>query len=87
MLASAERLAGEEGSALHSLVLMPDMEALELDVFPRKQEMAQTYWTIAERKGFTQRSHDLGPPKRIWGRNRGLTKSYSSLDRILEILL
>ncbi len=77
-LAKAEQVAGEEGSALHALLLLDRAAGLRVDIFPRPAgpdmpELNDNYHTIAERKGFDQRVHarhgsnDAGPESlRAW---------------------
>lgn len=59
-LARAERVAGEEGSALHTLIFLRNAHRLRVDILPRFGSLRQTYRTIAEAKGFTQVEHDIG---------------------------
>lgn len=61
-LAAAERVAGEQGSAFHSLVFLRDPEKLRVDIFledPNRRRTARNtnYEIIAKAKGFDQRMH------------------------------
>jgi capsular polysaccharide biosynthesis protein len=62
LYASAERIAGQLGSALHSLILLAGTEGLRVDGFvanPLGSEATvnRNYITIAEAKRFSQRIH------------------------------
>lgn len=61
-IASAERIAGEEGSALHTVVFLANAHRLRLDIFARFRNVdryGQAYDAIAKFKGFQQDIHDL----------------------------
>lgn len=60
--AAAERVAGEQGSAFHSLIFLGNPEKLRVDIFledPRQRKTARNtnYDIIARSKGFEQRMH------------------------------
>ena len=60
-IASAERIAGEQGSALHSIILLEKPKDLRVDFFIRDPSETdglynRNYDTIAERKGIFQRA-------------------------------
>jgi hypothetical protein len=62
LLATASRVAGEEGSALHLLALLSDVGGLQVDIICRRPDRAvadqnQNYQTIAAVKGISQRLH------------------------------
>jgi hypothetical protein len=62
LLATASRVAGEEGSALHLMALLSDVRGLRVDVICRRPdrpaaEQNQNYQTIATAKGIEQRLH------------------------------
>ncbi len=61
-LAAAERIAGEEGSALHSLMFLRDIRELRVDIFLRDPEKRRgdynkNYYTIARGKSIDQLVH------------------------------
>ena len=64
-VAGAERIAGEQGSALHSIVLLDRPKDLRVDFFlrdPSRQDglYNRNYDTIAAAKGITQKSNQDG---------------------------
>ena len=62
VLASAERVAGLEGSALHNLIFLKNCQNLQVDIVIRRRTANPNYQNIADRKGFTQ--HLQMPEKR-----------------------
>lgn len=91
LLATASRVAAEEGSALHLLVLLADVEGLQVDILCRRPDRpaeAQNanYQTIAATRGFTQRLHVI-PEERVLGQAFGhVTKVATTLAGHLEAL-
>lgn len=68
LLAGAERIAGEEGSALHMLMLVQNPQDLQVDLFPRrsKPETAKKHYDmIATQVGFKQVLHRLQSETRL----------------------
>ena len=56
VLATAERIAGFEGSAFHLLILLKDVSA-KVDIFPRGPSINPNYEIISKTKGFDQEIH------------------------------
>ena len=59
-LSAAERIAGDEGSAFHTLVLLEDARDLKVDIFYRRDpsnHKKPSYETIADTKGISQVLH------------------------------
>ncbi len=69
LLATAGRVAGEQGSAFHLLVLLADVHGLEVDIICRDpgrpaEEQNQNYPLIAQVRGLRQRLHVI-PEERV----------------------
>jgi hypothetical protein len=63
-LASAERVAGEQGSSLHTLIFLEEPRGLRVDILLRDPTRPnghhnRNFDTIAEAKGLDQRTHKL----------------------------
>lgn len=61
-IAQSERLAGEQGSALHPLVFLKNITKLRVDIFDRSPDLIlkaqnKNYATIAQSKGIDQKIH------------------------------
>jgi hypothetical protein len=63
MLADAEEIAGVEGSALHTLVLIPEYRG-HVTIFGRGEKINFDYCLIAETAGISQRI--VSPPRIEW---------------------
>ncbi len=91
LLATASRVAAEEGSALHLVVLLADVSGLEVDVLCRRPDRSSgglnaNYLTIAAARGFTQRLHVI-PEELVLGEDSGhVTKVSTTLAGHLEAL-
>lgn len=91
LLATASHVAAEEGSALHLLVLLADVQGLEVDILCRRPDRPAegqnaNYRTIATARGFTQRLHVI-PEERVLGQAFGhVTKVATTLAGHLEAL-
>ena len=82
MLASSERIAGEQGSALHSLVFLRNTERLTVDIIERYSDLPASRRnrnddTIAATKGFVQRTHCIKTEKVI-------RHQHSVVDKIVQ---
>ena len=71
LLATASRVAGEQGSAFHLLILLQDVRDLEVDIICRRPDLAieeqnPNYDTIAAARGVRQRLHVV-PEERLIG--------------------
>lgn len=87
LLSRCERVAGEEGSAFHTLLLLPNLNRLRVDIAARSTEIKQMYWEIARIKGFEQHEHTVADPIRRPGRFRNiLRRPVTSLDIIVDAL-
>jgi hypothetical protein len=91
LLATASRVAAEEGSALHLLVLLSDVRGLEVDILCRRPDRSAerqngNYQTIADARGFGQRLHVI-PEERILSESSGhVAKVTTTLAGHLEAL-
>jgi hypothetical protein len=91
LLATAGRVAGEQGSAFHLLVLLGDVRGLEVDVICRDpsrpvEEQNQNYRLIAEMRGLCQRLHVI-PEEHVLARQGGkVRKDATTLAGHLEAL-
>jgi hypothetical protein len=91
LLATSSRVAAEEGSALHLLVLLSDVRGLEVDILCRRPDRPAelqngNYQTIANARGFRQRLHVI-PEERILAEGSGhVAKMTTTLAGHLEAL-
>ena len=91
LLATAGRVAGEQGSAFHLVMLLDDVSGLEVDVICRDpdrpaEEQNQNYRLIAEVRGLRQRLHVV-PEERVLARQGGkIRKDATTLAGHLEAL-
>ena len=91
LLATAGRVAGEQGSAFHLLVLLADLDGLEVDVIRRDpgrpaEEQNQNYPLIAQVRGLRQRLHVI-PEERVLASQGGkVRKDATTLAGHLEAL-
>ena len=91
LLATAGRVAGEQGSAFHLLVLLADLDGLEVDVICRDpgrpaEEQNQNYPLIAQVRGLRQRLHVI-PEERVLASQGGkVRKDATTLAGHLEAL-
>lgn len=91
LLATTSRVAAEEGSALHLLVLLADVDGLQVDILSRRpdrppEDQNANYLTIAAARGFKQRLHVI-PQERVLGEGFGhVTKVSTTLAGHLEAL-
>ncbi|WP_262691748.1 glycosyltransferase family 61 protein [Kordiimonas aestuarii] len=86
MLADAEHIAGVEGSALHTLVLMPEYKG-KVTIFARGRKVIFDYCLIAEAAGINQRI--ISPPRMKWSDGLKHWESnwiWSNLDVLLAEL-
>jgi hypothetical protein len=91
-LASAERIAGEQGSAFHNVLFLKDPERLRLDIFlgdPErpKSQRDRNYDLIAAAKRIDQRMHTMASEV-VTRRGKGfrLEKYATDLDEYFEKL-
>ena len=90
-LARAERIAGEQGSALHSLILLRKPRRLRLDVFARDPTLAghainANQDTICTRLGIDYRLHRLPEESVETGTGAGVIKTFGPPDAYLDRL-
>lgn len=86
MLADAERIAGVEGSAFHSLMFISGLRA-RVDIIPRGRLLSKNFTTLAAACGFDQYVHYF--PSVLWSDNLPGWKSnylWLGLDPILKAL-
>jgi hypothetical protein len=91
MLASASRVAGEQGSAFHLVVLLADVRGLELDILCRDprlsaEEQNQNYQTIGDMRGLVQRLHVIPEERVLNVKGPHVRKLASTLAGHLEAL-
>lgn len=90
-LASAQRIAGEEGSALHTLVFLKDCEGLRLDMMVRDPDLFPdrtnaNQHTICAAKGIVLHSHAV-PGERVLSRKGAhVDKVYAPAGVYVECL-
>ena len=91
-LAAAERIAGEQGSAFHSLIFLEDPERLRVDIFledPVRRRTARNtnYDIIAGTKRFDQRMHLVSSEViKRQGKGFRVEKYSTDIDEYLEKL-
>lgn len=91
LLATAGRVAGEQGSAFHLVMLLADVSGMEVDVICRDpdrpaEEQNQNYRLIAEVRGLRQRLHVI-PEERVLARQGGkIRKDATTLAGHLQAL-
>ncbi|MEZ5777325.1 MAG: glycosyltransferase 61 family protein [Paracoccaceae bacterium] len=86
LLSRCERIAGEEGSAFHTLLLLRNLNGLRVDIAARARAIKPTYWEIARIKGFEQHEHAVVKPTRRMDRLRAKLRPVTSLDLIVKAL-
>ena len=91
LLASCSRVAAEEGSALHLLILLADVQGLEVDILARRpdrpaERQNANYQTVAVARGFTQRLHVIPEERVIDAAHGHVTKVATTLAGHLEAL-
>ena len=89
-LASASRVAGEEGSAFHHLALLSDVSGLEVDIIGRRPErdvddQNQNYATVARTRGIQQRFHVIPEEHTLFAFDRYVRKVATTLAGHLEV--
>ena len=87
LLAKAERVAGEEGSALHLLLFIAGAQEMRVDILPRAERLSENFWQIARAKGLQQHEIETGRPKMKFLPGRKADKSYRTLRPLLDTLL
>ena len=90
LLATASRVAGEEGSAFHSLALLSDVSGLKVDIIGRFPDRAvedqnQNYQTVANATGLQQRMHCVPEERMLYARERIVRKVATTIAGHLEI--
>lgn len=88
-LSSACRIAGEQGSALHSLILLKPARGLRLDVFARDNTLTphQAYGnqgTICQRRKMDYRFHSIAEERILDRIGPRVRKTYAPPDRYLS---
>jgi hypothetical protein len=88
-VASAERIAAEQGSALHSVVLLKDPQELRVDFFlrdPTRARYNRNYDTIAAAKGLRQRAIRIDSEVVVERKGRNVSKYAPDPGDYLEAL-
>lgn len=88
-IASAERIAGEQGSALHSIIFLKHPKDLRVDFFlrdPFRKRYNQNYDTIAQAKGIHQRAIRIYSESIDGVDGRHLSKHSSNISDYIEAL-
>lgn len=83
-LSSCETIAGWEGSAFHSLMLLEDVKST-VNIFQRGPRLNDNYVTIADAKRVVQHVHSL-PLTRVRGERSKSVWSLSDASLVTEIL-
>jgi len=91
LLASAGRVAGDEGSAFHLLALLADVAGLRVDIFCRHpdrtvEEQNGNYLTIAEARSIDQHMHVLPEEVLIASKSTKVVKLATTLAGYRQIL-
>ncbi len=91
LLATAGRVAGDQGSAFHLLALLSDVRGLVVDVFCRHPgrtvaEQNANYLTIARARSLDQRMHVVPQEVLIEERSAHVVKLATTLTPYLDIL-
>lgn len=81
---SCEEVAGWEGSAFHSLILLRHLRAV-VHVFPRGLKINDNYLTIANAKGYVQHVHKI-PLSLVRGEKSKSVCSVESVGQVARIL-
>lgn len=89
--ASASRIAGEQGSALHALVFLKNAKGLRLDVFARDPDLSRRAMnanqaTIARRLGLDLRTHLVAGEKVFSRKGPRVAKSAAPLSQYMACL-
>lgn len=91
LLASAGRVAGDEGSAFHLLALLADVEGLRVDIFCRHpdrtvEQQNANYQTIAEARSIDQHMHVMPEEALIASKSTKVTKLATTLAGYRQVL-
>ena len=91
LLATAGRVAGDEGSAFHLLALLADVQGLRVDIFCRHpdrtvEQQNANYQTIAETRSIDQHMHVMPEEVLIASRSTKVTKLATTLAGYREML-
>lgn len=85
-LSRAEVVAGEEGSAFHTIILLRDASAKRLEIFRRHGPEHRNMHTIGDAKQVTQRFHTLEAERVLEAKGRYVSKLNPSSAEILDVL-
>jgi Glycosyltransferase 61 len=85
-LASAEIVAGEEGSAFHALMLLGEVGSKRLHVFRRHGDEHRNMHTIGRVRGIEQSFHSLDADRVIRATGRVVSKISPNSSQILDVL-
>ncbi len=91
LLATASRVAGDEGSAFHLLALLVDVHGLRVDIFCRYpdrtvEQQNANYQTIADARGLDQHMHVMADEMLLEVRSTKVTKLATTLAGYREVL-
>jgi hypothetical protein len=91
LLATARRVAGEQGSAFHLVALLADVGDLEVDIICRDptrpvEEQNQNYETIAATRGLRQRLHVIPEERVLAARGGKVRKDAATIGGHLRAL-
>ena len=86
LLARAEVVAGEEGSAFHTLILLKDISAKKFQVFRRHGSEHGTMRTIGDARQVDQTFHTLQRERVLQANGRVVSKLNPNSSEILDVL-
>ena len=85
-LARAEVVAGEEGSAFHTLILLKDISAKKFQIIRRHGPEHRNMHTIGDARQVDQSFHSLEREWVLWAKGRVVSKLTPSSSEVLDIL-
>jgi hypothetical protein len=85
-LSRAEVIAGEEGSAFHTLILLRDIASKRFEIFRRYGPEHGNMRTIGEARAVNQRFHTLANERVIHAEGRVVSKLNPNSSEILDVL-
>lgn len=85
-LSRASHIAGEEGSAFHTVVLMADVRGKRFDIIKRYGAEHPSFHTIGNAIGMTQTFHGMRMATVLAAKGRGVSKMLYSAAEIMNAL-
>jgi hypothetical protein len=85
-LARAETIAGEEGSAFHTLVLLKDVASKKIEVLRRYGQEHGNLHTVGDARGINQSFHTLRTERVLSAEGRVVSKVTPNSSEVLDLL-